>query len=185
MCWVCPMMTPKPVRNSLEIWGNITWWLLCLSASTRLHLGLLAALATSQSSLTTDMVGNILGYLPRMSKIRYWAALQRPSANMDVCHRTMTLLLRLNQRRIKHSYLSHTLTMAFLLQHVTPLKLWVVGIVYLALALHIISFHVPLRLLFPTPCPASIAHSPYIILWILYCLSLARDTNEPYFSSES
>lgn len=68
MYWVCPMMTPKPVRNCLEIWGNITWWPLCLSASTRLHLGLPAALATSQSSLTTDMVGNISGYHPRVSE---------------------------------------------------------------------------------------------------------------------
>lgn len=91
---------------------------------------------------------------------------------MDVCHRTMALLLGLNQRRIKHSYSSHTLTMAFLLQHVTALKLWVVGIVYLALELHIISFHAPLPLPFLTPCPASIAHSPYIILWILYCCPL-------------
>lgn len=75
--------------------------------------------------------------------------------------------------------------MAFLLQHVTPLKLWVVGIVYLALELHIISLHVPFPFPFLIPCPASIAHSPYIILWILYCLSLARDSSENYFSSES
>lgn len=63
-CWVCLMTTPRPVRGCLEIWEDITWWLLCLSASTRVHLGLPAALSTSQSSLTMDTVGNISGCRP-------------------------------------------------------------------------------------------------------------------------
>lgn len=109
-CWVCLMTTPRPVRGCLEIWEDITWWLLSLSVSTRLRLGLPAALSTSQSSLTMDMVGNISGCRPNVLKIthwiRNWAAM---SANVDVCHNTVDLLLRLIQRWIKHTVIvSHS-----------------------------------------------------------------------------
>lgn len=45
---------------------------------------------------------------------------------MDVCHDTVALLLGLIQRWIKHTVIPPT--MAFLLKHVAPLKLWVVAV---------------------------------------------------------
>lgn len=176
MCWVCLTMTPKPVRDCLEIWEDITWWLLCLSTSTRLRLGLPAALSTSQSSLTTDMVGNTSGYRPSMLKITHWINQRLSSPAETFCQRgrlpqNRGSVIRADSEKNKtHSYSSCALTMAFLLKHVTPLKLWVVGIVYLALEFHIFTFHILFSSPFVSLCFASVAPSPHVMLCILYCL---------------
>lgn len=191
MCWVCLTTTPKPVRGCLAIWEDITWWLLCLSTSTRLRLGLPAALSTSQSSLTTDMVGNTSGYHPSMLKITHWINQRLSSPAETFCQRgrlpqNRGSVIRADSEKNKtHSYSSCTLTMAFLLKHVTPLKLWVVGIVYLALSStsslstssslhHLFLFASPPLLPLSTSCCAS------CIVWIL-----ARPISDPYFSTES
>ena len=63
--------------------------------------------------------------------------------------------------------------MAFLLKHVAPLKLWVVGIVYLDLD-YMFSFHIRSSLvapfLSPFLCLTSVALTPHLVLCILYCL---------------
>lgn len=96
MCSVCRTMTPRPVSGCLGSWGDITWWLPCSSALTTQRPGLPAAPSTSQSSLTTDSVGNVPCWLftPFESDtMRKWvsvcAAPQRPAANLHICHSTL------------------------------------------------------------------------------------------------
>lgn len=77
-----------------------------------------------------------------------------------------------------YCYSSHTLTMASLLKHVTPLKLWVVEIVYLALDFHIL-FSSPFLCL--SLCLASLRCSlPPCCASCIVCI-LARPISEPSF----
>lgn len=76
-----------------------------------------------------------------------------------------------------YCYFSRTLSMAFLLKHVAPIKLWVVGIVYLALDFHISSFHI----LFSSPFLCLVL----CMLSILYCLYLCKTYQWTFFSTES